>query len=217
LSEGFLANSSEPWRIPDAESIAPIEVSHPAGRSNGNGQAPFLPFQRDPETLARPWALPGTPGLEHRIGGLSNSPLTGNVSYAPQDHEQMVLDRAEKVARLAEVIPELEVYGPRAGELLILSWGGVYGAARSAVRSALKEGKSVAHAQLRYLNPFPRNLRDVLSRYNRVVIPELNGGQLAFLIRGRLGLEVEAYPKLHARPFTITEISQKIEEILGQG
>lgn len=217
LSEGFLANSSEPWRLPNPDDIPAIEVSHPAPRSSGgNGQSePFLPYRRDERTLARPWAIPGTAGLEHRLGGLSKAPLTGNVSYSPQDHEQMVSDRAEKVARLADIIPEVEVYGPKAGDLLLLSWGGTYGAVRSAVRRAHAEGKSVAHAHLQYLNPFPHNLRDVLSRYNHVVVPELNSGQLAFLLRGRYALNIQAYPKIHARPFTISEITDKINAILG--
>jgi 2-oxoglutarate ferredoxin oxidoreductase subunit alpha len=215
LSEGFLANSSEPWRLPDADDIPAIEVSHPTS-PNGNGQLePFLPYRRDQHTLARPWAIPGTAGLEHRLGGLSKAPLTGNVSYSPEHHEQMVSDRAEKVARLADIIPEVEVYGPKAGDLLLLSWGGTYGAVRSAVRRAHTEGKSVAHAHLQYLNPFPHNLRDVLSRYNHIVVPELNSGQLAFLLRGRYALNIQAYPKIHARPFTISEITDKINQIVG--
>jgi 2-oxoglutarate ferredoxin oxidoreductase subunit alpha len=215
LSDGFLANSSEPWAIPNAADIPTIPVYHPAGHNNGNGEGPFLPYRRDPRTLARPWAVPGTPGLEHRIGGLSKAPETGNVSYAPQHHEQMVGDRAEKIARLADVIPEQEVFGAAEGDLLLISWGGTYGAVRTAVTRAQRRGLSVAHAHLRYLNPFPRNLRDILSRYKRAVVPELNSGQLAFLLRGRYALNVQAMPKIHARPFTIGEISAKIEQILG--
>jgi 2-oxoglutarate ferredoxin oxidoreductase subunit alpha len=216
LSEGFLANSSEPWRLPNADDIADIPVNHPTPRNGSNGEAePFLPYRRDEHTLARPWAIPGTAGLEHRLGGLSKAPLTGNVSYSPEHHEQMVSDRAEKVARLADIIPEVEVFGPKAGDLLLLSWGGTYGAVRSAVRRAQAEGKSVAHAHLQYLNPFPHNLRDVLSRYNHVVVPELNSGQLAFLLRGRYALNIQPFAKIHARPFTIKEISDKISEILG--
>ncbi|RMG97198.1 MAG: 2-oxoacid:acceptor oxidoreductase subunit alpha [Chloroflexi bacterium] len=214
LSEGFLANSSEPWRIPDANEIPSIEVKHPEGRTNGD--TPFFPYQRDPETLARPWAIPGTPGLEHRIGGLSKAPVTGNVSYDPAHHEQMVKERAEKVARLADVIPEQEVYGPKQGDLLVLSWGGTYGAARTAVSLAQSRGLSVAHAHLRYLNPFPRNLETILRSYKRILIPELNYGQLAFLLRGRFVLDnIISYPKLHARPFKIAEISRKIEELFA--
>lgn len=214
LSEGFLANSSEPWLIPDANKIAPLSVQHPAG-SKSNGETPFFPYRRDPETLARPWAIPGTAGLEHRIGGLSKASVTGNVSYDPRHQEQMVTERAEKIARLAEVIPEQAVFGPPSGDLLIVSWGGTYGAVRSAVKQAQSRGRSVAHAHLRYLNPLPRNLRDIMSQYNRVLVPELNSGQLAFLLRGRFALNVLSYPKLHARPFMISEITRKIEELVS--
>ncbi|HRN69206.1 MAG TPA: 2-oxoacid:acceptor oxidoreductase subunit alpha, partial [Promineifilum sp.] len=217
LSDGFLANSSEPWMIPNADDIAPIEYSHPEGfHSNGsNGHEPFLSYKRDPETMARPWAIPGTPGLEHRIGGLSKAPVTGNVSYNPLHHEQMVRDRADKIARLAEIIPEQDVFGPPSGELLLVSWGGTFGSVRSAVAQAQRRGLSVAHAHLRYLNPFPRNLRDILGRYRQVIVPELNGGQLAFLLRGRFVLDIQSYTKVHGRPFTIAEISRKIEQMLG--
>ncbi len=213
LSDGFLANSSEPWMIPNADDIAPIEYSHPEGIS-GNGHEPFLSYKRDPDTMARPWAIPGTPGLEHRIGGLSKAPVTGNVSYNPLHHEQMVRERAEKIARLAEIIPEQDVFGPASGELLLLSWGGTFGSVRSAVAQAQRRGLSVAHAHLRYLNPFPRNLRDILGRYRQVIVPELNGGQLAFLLRGRYALDIQSYTKVHGRPFTIGEISHKIEQVL---
>lgn len=215
LSEGYLANSSEPWQVPDADTIPAIEVTHPGPRQTENGQDPFLPFKRDADTLARPWALPGTAGLEHRIGGLSKAPLTGNVSYDPNHHEQMVLERAEKVARLAEYIPEQDVFGPESGPLLLVSWGGTFGAVRSAVKKAQEEGKPVAHAHLRYLNPFPRNLGEILGRYERVIVPELNNGQLAFLLRGKFALPIESLPKLHARPFRINEIKDKIDRVLG--
>ncbi|UCG25063.1 MAG: 2-oxoacid:acceptor oxidoreductase subunit alpha, partial [Chloroflexota bacterium] len=214
LSEGYLANSSEPWLIPDPETIPEIEVNHPGPQPGGNGQEPFLPFQRDPETLARPWALPGTAGLEHRMGGLSKAPLTGKVSYDPYDHEQMVLDRAEKIARLAEVIPEQEVYGPESGDLLVVTFGGTYGAARSAVQEVQVQGTSVSHVHLRYLNPFPKNLGQILERFERVLVPELNGGQLAFILQGRFARPVMSFPKLHARPFRINEIVAKLNELL---
>ena len=213
LSDGFLANSSEPWMVPDPDDIPAIEATHPAPRENG--AEPFLPYKRDPETLARPWAIPGTAGLEYRMGGLSKAPLTGHVSYVPEHHEQMVSDRAEKIARLVDVIPDVEVFGPDSGELLMLSWGSTYGAVRSGVRQAQRNGYSVAHAHLRHINPFPGNLRDILSRYKRVVVPEMNGGQLAFILRGRFALNIQSYPKLHARPYKINEIIRKIEELLG--
>jgi 2-oxoglutarate ferredoxin oxidoreductase subunit alpha len=214
LSDGFLANSSEPWSVPNPDDIAPIPVQHPAAKENGS-EDPFLPYVRDEETLARPWAIPGTVGLEHRIGGLSKAPITGNVSYDPAHHQQMVSDRAEKIARLAEFLPEQEVFGPEEGDLLMLSWGGTFGAVRSGVTRAQRNGRSVAHAHLRYLNPLPRNLRDILSNYKQVVVPELNGGQLAFLLRGRFALNIQSFPKMHARPFKISEITDKIEQLLG--
>ena len=213
LSDGFLANSSEPWSVPNPDDIEPIAVEHPASREEDDD--PYLPYARDEETLARPWAIPGTRGLEHRIGGLSKAPLTGNVSYDPTHHQQMTRDRAEKIARLAEFLPEQELFGPSSGDLLVISWGGTFGAVRSGVTQAQKNGRSVAHAHLRYLNPLPRNLREIMSNYKQIVVPELNGGQLAFLLRGRFGLNIQSFPKMHARPFKISEITSKIEELLG--
>ena len=214
LSEGYLANSSEPWRIPNPDDIPTIPVEHPRPRKDTNGQEPFLPFERDPNTLARPWAIPGTAGLEYRMGGLSKAPLTGNVSYDSYDHEKMVTDRAEKIARLADVIPEQDVFGPESGDLLVISWGGTYGAVRSAVIHAQKKGQSVAHAHLRYLNPFPRNLAQIVTRYDQILVPELNGGQLTFVLRGKFALDIVSLPKLYARPFRINEIEAKIAELL---
>jgi 2-oxoglutarate/2-oxoacid ferredoxin oxidoreductase subunit alpha len=213
LSDGFLANSSEPWMVPDPDEIPAIEVTHPASREND--AEPFLPYERNPETLARPWGIPGTAGLEYRMGGLSKAPVTGHVSYVPEHHEQMVAERAEKIARLTDIIPDLNVFGPESGDLLMLSWGSTYGSVRSGVTRAQKSGYSVAHVHLRHINPFPSNLRDILSRYKRVVVPEMNGGQLAFLLRGRFALNIQSYPKMHARPFKIKEIVDKIEELLG--
>lgn len=216
LSEGFLANSAEPWQAPKAEDIPAIEVKHPEGHRNGNGHGPFLPYERDPETLARPWALPGTPGLEHRLGGLSKAPVTGNVSYDPEHNEQMIRERAEKVARLADVIPEQEVFGAADAELLMVSWGGTFGVVRSAVVAAQGAGRSVAHAHVRYLNPFPRNLEAVLKRHRKVIVPELNSGQLAFLLRGKYGVDVETYANLSARPLKIAEVRDAIGSALGR-
>ncbi len=216
LSEGFLANSAEPWQAPKAEDIPAIEVKHPEGHRNGNGHGPFLPYERDPDTLARPWALPGTPGLEHRLGGLSKAPVTGNVSYDPEHNEQMIRERAEKVARLADVIPEQEVFGAADAELLMVSWGGTFGVVRSAVVAAQGAGRSVAHAHVRYLNPFPRNLEAVLKRHRKVVVPELNSGQLAFLLRGKYGVDVETYANLSARPLKIAEVRDAIGSALGR-
>jgi 2-oxoglutarate ferredoxin oxidoreductase subunit alpha len=211
LSDGFLANSSEPWLIPDPEAIPPIVVEHPHGRHPDDD--PFLPYERHPETGARPWAIPGTVGLEHRIGGLSKAPRTGNVSYEPLHNEQMYFERKDKLARLVDVIPDQELYGPASGELLLVSWGGTFGTVRSAVQLAQENGYSVAHAHLRYLNPFPGNLREILGRYRQIVVPELNGGQLAFVLRGRYALNIQSFGKMHARPFKISELYGKIVEV----
>jgi 2-oxoglutarate ferredoxin oxidoreductase subunit alpha len=209
LSDGYLANSAEPWRIPDPESIAPIPIHH---RTDPEG---FEPYLRDPGTLARPWVLPGTPKLEHRIGGLGKQDVTGDVSYTPEDHGRIVQVRAEKVARLAEVIPDQEVHGPRSGELLVIGWGSTYGAIRSAVGAAQRAGKSVACAQIRYLNPFPRNLGEMLSRYEKILVPELNGGQLALLLNARFPVRVVSLPKVQGQPFKIAEIARKIDALTG--
>lgn len=214
LSDGYIANSAEPWLIPNPDEIEPIVVEHPSAPNNGSDH--FKPYHRDLETMARPWAIPGTPGLEHRIGGLSKQPETGNVSYAPLDNEQMILDRAEKVARLAGFIPEQTLVGPSEGDLLVVSWGGTYGVIRSAVLQMQEHGQAVSHAHIRYLNPFPRNLGDMLSRFKRILVPELNLGQLAILLRGEYGLmNVIPMSKVQGRPFTISEITKKIESLLA--
>lgn len=212
LSDNYLANSSEPWSIPNPDDIEPIEVKHPHAVEGED----FLPYRRDIVSLARPWAIPGTEGLEHRIGGLAKAPDTGNVSYDPEHQWQMANDRVEKVQRLQELIPPQEVFGSSSGKLLVLSWGSTYGAVRSAVTRAQAANLDVAHTHLRHMNPFPRDLKDILSRYERILIPELNLGQLALLIRGRFGLNnVESLPKVKGRPFTISEIYQKIHEMMS--
>ncbi|NJN97047.1 MAG: 2-oxoacid:acceptor oxidoreductase subunit alpha [Anaerolineales bacterium] len=214
LSDGYIANSAEPWLIPDPNEIEPIVVEHPTSPNNGSEH--FKPYLRNPETLARPWAIPGTPGLEHRIGGLSKQPETGNVSYAPLDNEQMIHERAEKIARLCAYIPKQTLVGPEEGDLLVVSWGGTYGVIRSAVLQLQAQGREVSHAHIRYLNPFPCNLGDLLSRFERILVPELNLGQLAILLRGEYGLmNVIPMSKVQGRPFTINEITQKIESLLA--
>ncbi len=208
LSDGYLANSSEPWRIPNPDLIAPIVVDHPTHPGT------FQPYARDPESLARPWAIPGTKGLEHRMGGLGKAPLTGNVSYRPEHHQQMIDDRAEKVARLADVIPEQTVFGPEQADLLVVGWGSTYGAIRSAVQQAREQGLSVASTHVRYLNPFPKNFEEILRRYPKILMPELNMGQLAFLVRGTFGIEVISYTQVEGRPFRILDLHRKIESVL---
>jgi 2-oxoglutarate ferredoxin oxidoreductase subunit alpha len=216
LSDGYLANSAEPWLIPDPDTVEPIVIQHPTSLNNGSEH--FLPYKRNPETLGRPWAIPGTPGLEHRIGGLAKQPETGNVSYLPHENERMVHDRAKKVAKLAEVIPEQELFGPEQGDLLLVSWGSTFGAVRSAATRMQARGKAVSHAHLRYLNPFPRNLGDILSRFERILVPEMNMGQLAFLLKGTYcaGQNFVSFPKVQGRPFTIGELTDKIETLLKQ-
>jgi 2-oxoglutarate ferredoxin oxidoreductase subunit alpha len=212
LSDAFLATGSEPWRIPDVADLPDIGI---ANATQGDG--PFRPYLRDPETLARPWAVPGTAGLEHRIGGLEKADVTGNVSYDPDNHHKMQLLRAAKVAGIAKDIPPMEVFGPSSGELLILGWGSTYGAIRSAVERLQADGRSVAHAHLRHLNPFPENTESVLRSYDRVLIPEVNLGQLLMLIRAKYLIDAVGYDRVRGKPFRIAEIVAEAERILGVG
>jgi len=209
LSDAFLATGAEPWRVPSPEDLPDISVE------NHTDRATFQPYARDPETLARPWAVPGTAGLEHRIGGLEKAHLTGNVSYDPDNHHRMQLMRAEKVARIADDIPPLEVHGPAEGDLLVLGWGSSYGAIRSAVERLRDEGHSVAHAQLRYLNPFPSNTGDVLKAFKRVLVPEVNMGQLSMLLRSRYLVDVVGFNRVRGKPFRISEIRSAAEAVLA--
>lgn len=210
LSDGYVANGAEPWRVPRFEDLPKIPVEHPAATTDGE---PFLPYQRD-ERLSRPWALPGTPGLEHRIGGLEKQHITGNVSYDPDNHEFMVKLRAQKVENIALDIPLQEVQGPTTGELLILSWGGTYGACVTAVQQCQAEGLSVAHAHLRYLNPFPANLGEILANYRQVLIPEWNMGQLKLMVRDKYLVDAQGLNKVKGKPFSIEEIVAAIRQIL---
>jgi len=219
LTDGYIANGAEPWRIPDVESLRPLQVEHPT-EPNGNGQG-FLPYLRN-EKLVRPWAIPGTPGLEHRLGGIEKSGIgdepsggTGNVSYDPENHHNMVTLRAEKIERIADDIPEQEVHGPDSGDLLVVSWGGPFGAVRTAVNEAQQQGKSVAHAHIRYIHPFPRNLGTVLKNYQHVLIPELNSGQLRMIIRGRYLVDAQGLNKVKGKPFLVSEIVEAINDLIG--
>ncbi len=209
LSDAFLATGSEPWRIPEFGSLPDLHV---ANRTDPEG---FYPYSRDPETLARPWALPGTPGLEHRIGGLEKQDILGTVSYDPENHHRMTLLRAEKVARIVNDIPQLDVFGPPEGDLLIVGWGSTYGAIRSAVERLQASGKKVAHAQIRYLNPFPSNTGDVLRAYRKVLVPEINLGQLRTLLRATYLVDAEGFNLVRGMPFQIGEIQAKVEHLLG--
>jgi 2-oxoglutarate ferredoxin oxidoreductase subunit alpha len=215
LSDGYLANGAEPWLIPRPEDLPKLTMKHPSEpNSNGNGQAGFLPYKRDAR-LVRQWAIPGTPGLEHRIGGLEKEDVTGNVSYDPANHEHMVRTRAQKIANIANEIPLLEVNGPPEGDLLVIGWGGTYGAIVSAVQRAQRKGYKVAQAHLRYLNPMPRNTGEVLKRYKRVLVPELNAGQLRLLLRAEFLVDAIGLNKIQGRPFLVSEIEEKIAEVLS--
>lgn len=209
LTDGYLANGAEPWRLPDISKLPEIK---PRFQHEAEG---FLPYSRDPETLARPWARPGTPGLEHRIGGLEKEDGTGNVSYDAANHEFMCRTRREKVQRIADRIPEQTVQGAQEGKLLVLSWGGTHGSIAGTLIRATKAGKSVGWAHLRYLNPMPKNLGEILSRYEKVVVPELNLGQLVNIIRAQYGVPAIPMNKVQGRPFTTVEIEEMVDEHLA--
>ena len=208
LSDAYLANGSEPWLIPDAASLPDVSVGF-ADEPNHEGQ--FLPYLRDDQTLARPWAIPGTPGLEHRIGGLEKADGSGNVSYDPENHDHMVRVRAHKVAGIARDIPELEVDHQEGARLLVLGWGGTYGPITAAVGRVRDAGAKVAQAHLHYLNPFPRNTGDVLRRYERILVPEMNLGQLLKLVRAEFLVDAVGYNRVRGLPFTSAEVAEAIE------
>jgi len=208
LSDGYLGNGSEPWKLPKVDELPNIDIEY---RTEAEG---FHPYLRNEATLGRPWAIPGTPGLEHRIGGLEKQHITGNVSYDPDNHEFMVRLRAEKVARIANFIPEVEVFGKPEGKLLVVGWGGTYGAITSAVEVMQTRGKSVSSVHLRHLNPFPKNLGGVLSRFEKVLVPELNLGQLCLLLRARYLVDAIGFNKVKGHPFKISELVRKMEELV---
>ncbi|GIU95968.1 MAG: oxidoreductase [Gaiellaceae bacterium] len=209
LSDAYLANGSEPWRIPDVADLPAIPVEFATGDGDG-----FLPYARDPETLARPWAIPGTPGLEHRIGGLEKEHETGNVSYDPENHDLMVHLRAQKVAGIADDIPELQVDDPDGADTLVLGWGSTYGAIAAAARRVRASGRKVAVAHLRYLNPFPRNTGEVVHAYEKVLVPEMNLGQLRMLLRAEFLVDARGYNKVRGRPFRAAELEAAITELV---
>ncbi len=210
LSDGYIANGAEPWKIPDFDALPKIKINHP---TSFNGDGKYLPYKRN-ENLARPWALPGTPELMHRIGGLEKEDVTGNISYDPKNHQHMVNTRAQKVANIANSIPEAEVDGPLGG-LLVVSWGGTYGACRTAVHSARADGLKVAHVHLRWLNPFPRNLGSLLGQFQSVLIPELNCGQLRSMINSQFPVRAAGLNKVQGKPFSVSEVVESIRQHCG--
>jgi 2-oxoglutarate ferredoxin oxidoreductase subunit alpha len=208
LSDGYLANGAEPWKVPTVAELPQIPVHF---ETNPDG---FLPYNRNPSTLARPWAIPGTPGLEHRVGGIEKQDVTGNISYDPLNHEHMVRTRAEKVEGIAQDIPEVVPDGDPSGDLLIVAWGSTAGPITAAVNTQREKGQRIGHVHLRYLNPLPRNLGDVLKRYKKVLVPEMNLGQLVMILRAKFLVDAESYGKIQGKPFKQSEIEAKIEELL---
>ncbi len=208
LSDGYLANGSEPWLLPKIADLPKIEIKH---HTETEG---FHPYSRNPETLGRPWAVPGTPGLEHRIGGLEKADVTGNISYDPINHEHMVKTRARKVELVANDIPDQDVMGDPEGKILVVGWGSTHGAIQGAVRHAREAGLSVTHCHIRYLNPFPKNLESVLRRYEKILVPELNLGHLAMMLKAKFLLPVVQLNKVQGRPFTEREIRTAIDALL---
>jgi len=208
LSDGYLANGSEPWKVPTVEDLPAIPVHF---ETNPEG---FQPYKRDPETLARPWAIPGTPGLEHRVGGIEKQDVTGNVNYEPLNHEHMVRTRAEKVEGIAQDIPEAVPEGDPSGDLLIVAWGSTHGPITAAMKAQRAKGRRIGHVHLRHLNPLPRNLGDLLKRYKKVLVPEMNMGQLVMLLRAKFLVDAQSYGKIQGKPFKQSELESKIEELL---
>jgi 2-oxoglutarate ferredoxin oxidoreductase subunit alpha len=208
LTDGYIANGAEPWKVPDPASIPKLEVNL------AKAGEPFKPYERDPETQARKWALPGTPGLEHRIGGLEKAPVTGAVSYDPESHQSMTNQRHAKIANIANDIPLAEVTGEKDGEALVVSWGGTYGSVSTAVEEANKAGLRIAHLHLNHLNPFPRNLGEILNGFDRVIVPELNMGQLRLLLSGTFGIAVQGINQVRGKPFKVSFLVSEFHRIL---
>ncbi|MGW3035622.1 2-oxoacid:acceptor oxidoreductase subunit alpha [Streptomyces sp. NPDC001178] len=214
LSDGYLANGSEPWRIPEPDELPDLTVQFAQGPNHTleDGTEVFWPYKRDPQTLARPWAIPGTPGLEHRIGGIEKEDGTGNISYAPANHDFMVRTRQAKIDGID--VPKLEVDDPHEARTLVLGWGSTYGPITAAVRRLRTAGESIAQAHLRHLNPFPRNLGAVLKRYDKVVIPEMNLGQLATLIRAKYLVDAHSYNQVNGMPFKAEQLATALKEAI---
>jgi 2-oxoglutarate/2-oxoacid ferredoxin oxidoreductase subunit alpha len=213
LTDGYLGFGSEPFRIPEDGELKPIKIAYQS-KPNWEGDK-FMPYLRD-EKLIRPWAVPGTPGLEHRIGGLEKDSLSGMVSYDGMNHEKMVKTRAQKVANVVEDVPDLEVEGPANGDVLLASWGGTFGSVRAAAVALRAQGKAVGHAHFRWLNPMPKNTAQVLRSYKKIVVPEVNAGQLAFYLRAQFpGVDPIQHNRINGKALKITELVAKVNEILG--
>jgi 2-oxoglutarate ferredoxin oxidoreductase subunit alpha len=227
LSDGYIANGAEPWKIPTVANLPKIEIrnateanianwtgpGHEIGAEGEENSGKFLPYKRD-EFLARPWAVPGTAGLEHRIGGIEKQDVTGNINYEPSNHQHMTNTRAKKIENIAQTIPDLEVTGPNDADLLVIGWGGTFGTITTAVQRVQRKGLKVAQAHLRYLNPMPKNTGDVLKKYKKILVPELNSGQLCWLLRAKYLVPAESLSKVQGKPFLVSEIETTIEKML---
>ena len=207
LSDGYLANGSEPWEVPDLNDLPKIKT-----RKINSSKEEFMPYERDKKTLARLWAIPGTKGMEHRIGGLETENITGHVSYDPDNHESMVKLRSEKVEAVSDIIPDVVPFGDETGDVVVVGWGSTYGAIRTAVEKCRNEQKSVSHIHLRYINPLPKNLGEILLRYKKVIVPEMNLGQLNSILRSKFLIDSIGLNKVQGKPFTVEEIYNKIIE-----
>jgi 2-oxoglutarate ferredoxin oxidoreductase subunit alpha len=212
LSDGYIANGAEPWRFPQEADLAPIEVKFKEGLAEGESK--FQPYKRD-EKLVRPWAVPGTKGLEHRIGGLEKQDITGNVSYDPDNHEHMVKTRQAKVDLIANYIPDQQVdSGDTKGKVLVLGWGSTFGSIKSAVQELISEGHAVSHAHLRYLRPFPKNLGELIRNFETVLVPEINNGQLIKIVRDVYLVDAKPYNKIKGTPITKGELVEELRKYL---
>ena len=212
LSDGYLANGSEPWKIPNVKDLEPIDVKFAKGAKSKDD---FLPYERDNKTLSRPWAIPGTPGLEHRVGGLEKAENTGHVSYDPDNHQRMVELRQEKVNRIQDDIAKTEVYGDDSGDVLIVSWGGTYGSCRSAVETLHEDGKSVSHIHLRWINPLPKDLGEIIIKFKNILVPEINMGQLIKLLRAEYLVDAKGLNQVTGRPISATRIIENVNQLIG--
>lgn len=212
LSDGYLANGSEPWKIPNVKDLEPIDVKFAKGSKSKDD---FLPYERDNKTLSRPWAIPGTPGLEHRVGGLEKAENTGHVSYDPDNHQRMVELRQEKVNRIQDDIAKTEVYGDNNGEVLIVSWGGTYGSCRSAVETLHEDGKSVSHIHLRWISPLPKDLGEIIIKFKNILVPEINMGQLIKLLRAEYLVDAKGLNQVTGRPISATRIIENVNQLIG--
>lgn len=209
LTDGFIANGSEPWMLPELDKLKDIKVNEPELR---DGE--FLPYERDEKTLGRSWALPGLKGFEHRVGGLEREHITGNINYDPDNHDLMVKLRAKKVSSIVDDIPKTEVYGKQTGEILVLGWGSTFGAIRSGVESLIEEGKSVSHVHLKWINPLPSDLGEILLKFQKVLIPEINSGQLIKIIRSEFLIDAEGFNLVRGKPYTKSQIINKVKEMI---